>query len=484
MFKNMLKRAWLSTTRKPGKSILVGLILFAMANLVLATITINRAVSEQTEYAKESLGGTVYLQPDMETLHDKMMSSMEASGAAQAGPVRITRPTVPVTTAIEIAKSAYVKDYSYALSARAAASNFTPVAQSNNFPGGGGGYRVRADETTTTLTADITLESANAYAFLPAVSSNLLSYEGNYFDESTKNGAMISQELALAANLALDDEIALKNIYTESEITLKIIGIYTNSSDNFDENTIYTNTATAAEFLEEKTDNFGVQSVSYYMLNAEDSDAFIAEINAKYPTLKADGLILDIDTSAYDQMVGPITSVGSFATTILVIVIIASLVIITLIVMLNIRERRYEMGVLLSLGASKLNIVGQIATELVIVGTVFFALSTLTSTALAKNMGQGLLESQIANTEKTSEQNFGRGNHASHGDMINGMRTALLGATETADTEPISEIDISTDAGTYALLFALGYGVLLFALILPSINILRYQPKQILTGKE
>lgn len=59
MFKNMLKRSWLSIVRKPGRAILIGLILFAMANLVLASTAIKGAVAEGVSYAKSALGDTI-----------------------------------------------------------------------------------------------------------------------------------------------------------------------------------------------------------------------------------------------------------------------------------------------------------------------------------------------------------------------------------------------------------------------------------------
>jgi putative ABC transport system permease protein len=225
------------------------------------------------------------------------------------------------------------------------------------------------------------------------------------------------------------------------------------------------------------------------MTNAENADAFIEEINAKYPSLEEDGLSLSIDDSAYEQMVGPITSVGSFATTILVVVIIASIIIVALIVTLNVRERRYEMGVLLSLGATKFNVIGQILAELLIVGTVFFALSIPTSTALAQLMGDSLLDSQVSMSKEEQQDNFGRGNNAGRPDMGGGMMMGGSGApgmpsSTNSDVETITEIDVKASPENYLILFAVGYGVLLLALVLPSVNILRYQPKQILSGKE
>jgi len=59
MFKNMLKRSWLSIRRKPSRSAILIVILIVMANMLLATVAIKNSVAKSTQYAKEQIGGTV-----------------------------------------------------------------------------------------------------------------------------------------------------------------------------------------------------------------------------------------------------------------------------------------------------------------------------------------------------------------------------------------------------------------------------------------
>ena len=55
MFKNMLKRSWLSIRRKLSRTIILTLIMFVMANLVLAAIIVKSAVEVQMDCAKALL---------------------------------------------------------------------------------------------------------------------------------------------------------------------------------------------------------------------------------------------------------------------------------------------------------------------------------------------------------------------------------------------------------------------------------------------
>jgi putative ABC transport system permease protein len=481
MFKNMLKRSWLSIIRKPSRAIIIGLVLFAMANLVLASLAIKGAVSESVAYAKSSLGGTVYLQPDLSKLRSQAQSSASSTGERP----QITRPSVPMSTVKSIADSSYVKDYTYGVTTRADADGFTPITSTDtnqrSFGGFGGGQE-------SSDTSAVSVEGINSYAFISQVSDGSMSISsGKYFDETTNNSVIISADLASADNLSVGGTIKLKNTSTNQEYTLTIIGIYDTTDSNFNANTIYMNVTTAANFLstdEYNNGDYSVENVHYVMVDAGNADKFIAEANSKFPNLASDNLTLSINDTAYKQEVGPIEAVGSFATTILWIVVAASVVIITLIVTINVKDRRYEMGVLLSLGATKRNVIGQVFAELFIVATIAFAVSLVSSTFVAKAMGQGLLNSQTALSQQQSQNNFGRPTGGTTGGRFSGGFGGGMGGQTTTNTKAISTIDVTASAFDYLILFAVGYGIVILSLVIPSWNIVKYQPKTILAGKE
>ncbi|MBQ6605685.1 ABC transporter permease, partial [Candidatus Saccharibacteria bacterium] len=219
-----------------------------------------------------------------------------------------------------------------------------------------------------------------------------------------------------------------------------------------------------------------------------------------FSELSENNLKVTVDTSEYDNISSSIESVSSFADTILIIVIIASIIIITLIVTINVKDRRYEIGVLMSLGADKKNVIGQIATELLLIGTFGFLLAFVTGTALAGVLSDHILESQVASSAEQSEKNFGRpgaGVGNMPGDSSNNSRKNQSSKTTDMPEMPNSpsdllknrnetnvELDLNAKPEDYLLLFLTGYLVIILALILPSVSIMRYQPKEILAGKE
>lgn len=509
MFKNMLKRSWLSIKRKAGRTIILTLIFFMMANLVLAAFIIKSAVSAQMDYAKSNLGGTVSIQADMDTIRENQKNKIEEGVDPGEMFKEMNRPSVDVKTANEIAYSYtdYIKDYSYEVSTSANAGDLEVIETkgfNKNKMGGMGFPGSASNSTETTLEANLTISGINAYAYINGVKNETITIkDGTYFDEDSTNSTLISYEFAELNSLKVGDTIKLKNIYTEKEISLNIIGIYDSSEERADGNTIYMNTATAAKFLSSEdydNGNYDVDNVSFYMINSDNADEFVDKINSEFTELKDNNLKVAVDTSEYDSVAGSIESVGSFANTILIIVIIAAVIIITLIVTINVKDRRYEIGVLMSLGASKKNIIGQIITELLIVGTIGFTLASITGTVFAGTLGNMILDSQTTASNTTDEQNFGRpsgGNMPSmpggpSGKGSNSRNSMPEIPSETPNMKEIMKdskntdikLDINAEPLDYLLLFITGYLVIILALILPSISIMHYQPKEILAGKE
>jgi putative ABC transport system permease protein len=148
------------------------------------------------------------------------------------------------------------------------------------------------------------------------------------------------------------------------------------------------------------------------------------------------------------------------------------------------------MGVLMSLGAGRGNVLGQILLELVIVGTLAFGLSVGTSQFLAQAMGSSLLSSQIASSEKQSEDNFGRpgamvgGGAEASGKSHSGQMLFGGSAATGTNVKAIDSIDISARPSDYLILFAAGYAIIIAALVVPAVNVMRFEPKTILSGKE
>jgi|GEM_PF-1279024 len=528
MIKSLFKRSWLSTIRKPSRTIILILILFVMANMLLATFAIKKSVADSMEAAKEKLGAIVYLQVDTTQLRAQMQATPASDGST---PTPATIPTITKDLVTQIADSSYIKDYTYSVSATANASGFKATtttqnanaqqyqdalnnarsavsnAQSqynqarNNFnasQGSGGSgdasssaapdarsgfgsgqrrmfnFNFNVNITDPTLSqGDMTIEGIDNFNYVSGMEDGSVTLsQGIAYDDTNPDGVVISDKVASDNSLSVGSTITLNSVVDSSAHTFTITGIYTATDTNYDNNTIYMSVANAQTLMSStQLSTDAVSNVKFYLTSASEKDAFLAEKSSLVPS----GLTLNIDDSSYQTMVGPIQNIGSFANTIMWIIIAAAVIIITLIVVINVKDRRYEMGVLMSVGATRRNIIGQIFLELVIVATIGFLISTFSSQIVANKMGDVLMQQQVQqlNTQQSS-QNNGQ----------NGQQGFIARMGSSNQVQPIESIDVNATMQDYLLLFGAGYLIIIIAMILPSINILRYQPKTILSGKE
>lgn len=466
MLKNMFKRSWLSVRRKPSRSLVLMLVLFVMANLVLAAITIKSATTSSTEYAKRSLGGEVKLNPDMEKIR-KNFSQMSNNSIPEINDAR-------KSTAEKISKNDKVKSYSYGVQTMANLTDgLKAIEESNGMPSamlGGSSDPIAM------------VSGANSYSYLDAVKNKSINItDGKKFNAN--NEALISYDFAKKNNLKIGDKFKISNsTTTKKQVELMIVGIYENTSTKSSKNTIYTNADTAAELLEKEqyhNGDYSVSDVVYYMKDPENADKFVEETKKNIPEVNDLDVILGIDDALYKQMVGPIEQVGASANMIFWIVIIASILIICLIIFTNVKDRRYEIGVLVSLGAKKVNVFGQIVTELLIIGTIGFMLSIATSGILANQIGKSMLSNQI-----DSSKNSPNGQPAGEGGMIMMAGDGGPSSDRTVNENTIKEIDVSSNLTDYVLVFSIGYAIILVSVIAGSATILKLKPKTILSGKE
>ena len=473
----MFKRAYLSVTRRKNKTIILGIILFVIANLVLSSITITNATEEAMDYARQSLGSTVSLTTDLEAMRSETETNMNERGQ---GFERLSVASPTYGDVSLIADSNYVTDYSYGFSYQAVATDFNPVGEDTEEE-----TTNDMQQRTNQISGDVTIQSINAFALVSGVIDGSIELiEGNAFDEESEDEVVISYDLAMENDLAIGDTIEIETITREEDgisLTLTIVGIYdtlTEDSDNFmidPANTVYVNIDSGLLLMgeSEMSNDVSVSNVNFYINDPLNIEAFIEEGNLTVTDLTERYLMLDSNDEDYETMVGPIEGVASTSSTILIGVMIAAIVILSLLIVNQIKDRNYEIGVLLSLGEKRAKIAGQLLTELLIVATVAFGLSIITASFISDSIGENLLASQLEMEEESSTSNSSFGG-----------RGQMSFNNKASDVEAIDELELKTSTSEFLTLFGLGYGIIILSLIIPTTQILKYEPKTILTRKD
>ncbi|ALU76207.1 TPA: ABC transporter permease [Listeria monocytogenes] len=500
---NFFKRAWLSMKARKGRSILQLIIFTVVCVLILSGFTIQSAADKASELAREQLGGTVTLTVDrekqMQTMREEASSS--DSSSTESKPQFQSSP-IDVSDANDLAKLNHVASYNYYSSTQALASGFDPIESSGDTsssndessttaetqgPGGGQGgpQMVDADLSISGL-----LDSATSTDF-EAGTSELTSGVAITSADKDKNVAMVEENLAEENDWKVGDSFTVTSSDGNTKITLKIVGIYktTDSGSDMAQNFSFLNPYnkvyvpyTIANTIKGSDYKNTVDSAVYTMDDAANISAFEKEAK-KVDSIDWDTFKLDANDTLYQQMIGPINSVASFSKNVVYIVSIAGALILGLLVMMQVRDRKYEMGVLLAIGEKRGKLIAQFFVEILIVALVSFGLAAASSHYVAQLAGNQLLAQQNSSTNETttSTENRGPGGGGGQGGP-GGFGQSVSNLTK--NTEQIKELDIQVTLEDMLKMGGIGIGIAFISVLLPATLVLRMNPKTILTKQE
>ncbi|MGJ6436243.1 ABC transporter permease [Listeria monocytogenes] len=500
---NFFKRAWLSMKARKGRSILQLIIFTVVCVLILSGFTIQSAADKASELAREQLGGTVTLTVDrekqMQTMREEASSS--DSSSTESKPQFQSSP-IDVSDANDLAKLNHVASYNYYSSTQALASGFDPIESSGDTsssndessttaetqgPGGGQGgpQMVDADLSISGL-----LDSATSTDF-EAGTSELTSGVAITSADKDKNVAMVEENLAEENDWKVGDSFTVTSSDGNTKITLKIVGIYktTDSGSDMAQNFSFLNPYnkvyvpyTIANTIKGSDYKNTVDSAVYTMDDAANISAFEKEAK-KVDSIDWDTFKLDANDTLYQQMIGPINSVASFSKNVVYIVSIAGALILGLLVMMQVRDRKYEMGVLLAIGEKRGKLIAQFFVEILIVALVSFGLAAASSHYVAQLAGNQLLAQQNSSTNETTTSTENRcpgGGGGQGGPGGFGQSVSNL----TKNTEQIKELDIQVTLEDMLKMGGIGIGIAFISVLLPATLVLRMNPKTILTKQE
>ncbi|MBQ2815870.1 MAG: ABC transporter permease [Clostridia bacterium] len=347
--------------------------------------------------------------------------------------------------------------------------------------------------------------------------------DGSVFTEGTSDAeCIISQELANYNSIAVDDTITLENPNNEDEsYEFTVVGIYTDSSSNESSfsimgatstdpaNSIYTSYAALHTILDASGENsetvtddttgreFSTEikstlSATYVLSDVDSYNKFTEEVREL--GLDESYNVTSSDISSYESSLVPLETLSKLAGYFLIVVLLIGAVILIVLNIFNIRERKYEIGVLTAMGMKKFKVALQFLTEIFVVTIVAVIVGVGVGGVSSVPVTNALLENQVAaesNQFNKIEENFGRpGNMIPNGNMVpNDMPQAQNGRPgnffdENEVTDYINEID---EAMNLTVVFQmLGIAVLLTIVsgAVSMLFIMRYDPLRILANRD
>lgn len=186
---------------------------------------------------------------------------------------------------------------------------------------------------------------------------------------------------------------------------------------------------------------------------------------------------LSADNEQFKTLSKPLDTLNLYANFIVWLVVINAIIIITLVTALTLKTREYEIGVLLSIGASKVKIVSQFFVELALVALIGFTLSVGSGSLIAKKIGMTMLEYQIT----SSGVNEGDDENQWNDDYISIWDSNYTTEIELEDL--VAEYNVTVSPLIIGEIYVMGLGIVFISIIIPSAMIMRFNPKKILTNQ-
>lgn len=514
---NFFKRAWLVTKAKKGRTGLLVLVTSAILIFVLAGLTIKNAANSAVESAKSKAGATVTLSVNREAMmkafkpdSENSSDSSESSGDSSDDSSAVT--SVELATAKSIAEKDDVASYLFTTTTTATAgdgiSAISTSSSSDDTSDSASTDSNQPDRGGMMASGDFTITGVNSTDYVADFTSGTSEIKKGVgiTSDTADNSAVISSDLADENDLSVGDTFTVSTTVddTETSYTLTVVGIYDNSSTattaqmmsnaSNPQNNIYTN-LTTANTMKGETDT--LDSAVYTLSNPKNMDAFVKEIKSDIDT---DSYSVTSSDGIYEQMLSPLNNISSIAQNIVILVAVAGAVILTLIVILSIRERRYEVGVLMSLGENRLKIIGQFFTELLMVTVVSLFIASFAGNFVGNAIGNQLLSSSTSTEQTTQNAGPGAGGPGqntkssdSNTDTNSNQKPSTPGngggrgmgnmvAMATSSSQEIDDLDIKLTGTDVAKLGGIALLISFVSTILASIGIIRMKPKDILTS--
>lgn len=164
---------------------------------------------------------------------------------------------------------------------------------------------------------------------------------------------------------------------------------------------------------------------------------------------------------SYNDIKNILKNLDLISITVLTVSMISSIILLSLLIQTLVNERKYEIGIYLSLGEKKKNVIVQIVLEVLIVGILALSLSLFFGKMIGENLSTNIMDKQMEKYEELYETEFG-GN-------LNLKKEEII--------EMYNPV-ISLEYLIYV--YSGGMFVLMVSCIIPARNILKMKPKKLL----
>jgi len=453
---NIISRGIRNAFRNTVRSGSIIIILALSIGLVIAMLAARQAVQDKIASVKANTGNTITVSP--------------------AGVRGFDGGGNPLTSdqLAKVAKISHVRKVVETLNDRLTSSNTSLKSgidpgslgnrNANNSGVGAGPTMVfhSADEDstsggTTTFTMPVTITGTNDEAAIKTEGSTSLTWKsGKMFD--TNKDANVA---VVGTQIADKNSLSVGSTFTAYSTTFTVVGIY-DAGNTFNNDGVYIPLSTLQKLSSQSGD------ITSATVTVDSSDNLTSVTN----TIKSQlGSAADVTNSAdiATATTKPLESVASIALFSLIGAVIAGAIIILLTMIMVVRERRREIGVMKAIGASNIVIMWQFVVEAI----------TLTAIALVVGTGIGVAAATPLTNVLVSNDSTNTSSGASDTQMGGGRRVMSFGGPGQfgqASRKAIENIQASVGGATLAEGAALALVIAVLGSAAPSLMISKIKP--------
>lgn len=503
---NFASRAFISITRNFNKAILLLLVVFTLGCVISGAISVSNAVQDTDANIRAAIPAIVTVGIDHSALND----FVDATGAEPDGLDEFTSDTL-----LEIATFPQVASYDFSIGGLLLSSELEPyvplISSVISYPMGNyNSFRLAGIQHVNPLDiSEGAIEIVQGRMFTETELENFISV------------AVVSENFARLNNLGVGSTLFLEdiswdmrdmqgidqedsfyveeNIYDRRAYQLEIVGIYASllevrTGDRLNDdwiaydgqNRIYVPNTFAREvhvwYTERQMELF--PDVEHFvgktpedlilfenvlrLHDSSDIPAFREAVEAATPPFYT---VIDAGSESID-FGASLDSLDNLSTTVLVIAVAATVLILSLFIVLFLRERKREIGIYLALGDKRGKIIAQMMAEVLPAALVALSLSLFVGNILAANISENILRADlIAAQRELANQSSNSG----------GVLDRLGIDASTSAEGVMIDYSVSLNGQTILMVFAVGTSTVLIATLVPMLYILRLNPRKILT---
>ena len=269
-----------------------------------------------------------------------------------------------------------------------------------------GEQRINREDLSDEFKNVVSLEATNNTKRNILFSSGVFTIkEGKNIGENDKDSIIVHEEFAKQNNLKLGDEVDLELLDIEKSGKIKshkfkIIGIfsgkkhetYTGLSSDFSENMVFVDYSTSQEILNKSENNKIANKILMYSGSAESTDLALNKL--KELKIDESKYFVEKDSNAFEESLESVSGIKHIIKIMTYSIMLGGMVVLSLILILWLRERIYEIGIFLSIGTSKIHIIMQFIFELLFISIPSIISSLFLGNVLIKVIAGGLINSE------------------------------------------------------------------------------------------